>query len=88
MHNFYLTLLIYWYEIKTHYKLYHTFLKINQTLILFIKSHHKPNHTSNIAIKIKFYKARSNYINVKEMLCWPTIYQYELTGKKYDKSNE
>ena len=67
-------IVIYWYEIETLCKLDHTFLKINQTLMLFIKSHYKPSHTSNMEIKINFYKEISNYINLEEMLCWPTIY--------------
>ena len=81
-HNFYLTQLIYWYEIETHYKLDHTFLKRNQTPNLFIKPHCKFNHTSNIAIKINSYEARSDYINLKEVLCWETIYQKKLTKIK------
>ena len=46
-HNFYLTLSIYWYEIKTICKLDHNFLKLNQTSNLFIKSHYKSNLKEN-----------------------------------------
>ena len=35
-HNFYLTLLIYWYAIETLCKVDHTFLKVNQILNLFV----------------------------------------------------
>ena len=42
--------LIYWYEIKTHYKIDHTFLKIKQTPILFVNPNCKSNHTSTKSI--------------------------------------
>ena len=43
----------YWYEIKTLYKLDHTFLKIKQTLILFVNPNFKFNHTSTESILMK-----------------------------------
>ena len=44
---------IYWYEIKTHYKLDHTFLKRKQNLILFVNPNYKSNHTSTESIPMK-----------------------------------
>ena len=70
---------IYWYAIETHCKLDHTFLKRKQTPILFVNPSCKSNHTSN---KIYSYETRSKYINLEAMLCWPTIYLDELTGKQ------
>ena len=40
------TTVIYWYAIKTLCKLDHTFLKVNQTLNLFVNPNCKCNHTS------------------------------------------
>ena len=47
--------IIYWYEIKTHYKLDHTFLKRKQTPILFVNPNCKSNHTSTKPILMKQY---------------------------------
>ena len=44
---------IYWYEIKTHYKLDHTFLKRKQSLIPFVNPNCKSNHTSTESILMK-----------------------------------
>ena len=44
---------IYWYEIKTHYKLDHTFLKRKQSLIIFANPNCKSKHTSTESIFIK-----------------------------------
>ena len=46
-------IVIYWYEIKTHYKLDHTFLKRKQILILFVNPNYKSNHTSTESILMK-----------------------------------
>ena len=82
-------MLIYWYEIETHGKLDQTFLKRNQTPNIFIKPHCKFNHTSNTVIEINSYEAESNYINIKEGICWTMIYLEESTNNnnKNDKSN-
>ena len=45
--------LIYWYEIRTHYKLDHTLLKRKQTPIIFINLNCKSNHTSTKSILMK-----------------------------------
>ena len=46
-------IVIYWYAIKTLCKLYHTFLKVNQTSNLFINPNCKSNHTSTESILMK-----------------------------------
>ena len=48
-------IVIYWYAIKTICKLDHTFLKVNQTLNLFVNPNCKYNHTSKKSILMKQY---------------------------------
>ena len=51
--HFLLDTVIYWYAIETVCKLDHTFLKVNQSLNLFIKSNCKSNTLQTKSILIK-----------------------------------